>query len=701
MAGTAVRSVAIRLEMQGDDIVVKKLDQLGKGGDAALNRLKNSAKEVPGYLKGIDAASSGLQSEMEALGARTGVIGRGLMAIGPVGLGVAATLGAVALAAHFAFGKTEEAMQFADTLETTAKRLHITTDELQLLTAAAVKADVPQESLTAGLVTLKQKTDEYVAGLMRAREARPFQVLGLSREEMSASGTAAQQLLLIADALSKIQDRSVRQGIAERLGLGSLLPLLEKGRGGIEELFAEARRNGQVMDSSLVEPLDRASKKSGELHRAMQIDWAKSFAGFAPVINGALGLLDLFIQKLSLAASLWSGNAKPYFNLKNEVSVGAKPGTGITVGATPGGLNTDAFSGGHRWGLGNNVFVGVRPDENKPEKAGPVTKLPPTLEEINAAEALRQKMKRLSDERQAFIDRMSQIDAAANSAEIAAQDKADVERLKGKLGYYDAIAKLIRDSADAEIAEIQAAAKTEFDELDKLERKFKDAGKSVPADLEAERARIGAVRDSKISTVRTKQGSAAADNAREAGGELQKLIDQINGPLDVAMNTAAAHGLEGFTDALVGIATGSETAAAAVKNMATSIIADLARIIIQRNVTTPIANFMQGALASMFGGGHAGGGGVSAGVMYPVNENGVEILQTNQNAYVLDSGRSIGAITAAVAKQLRPSVVVSQSPARVEIHNHGAPVAVQSQEDDHMAINPAQAERCRLSARGW
>jgi len=109
-------------------------------------------------------------------------------------------------------------MSFADSVEQTAKRLQIGTDELQLWTAAAREADVPQEALTAGLVEIKKKNGRICSGLMRAREARPFQLLGLSREEMAQAKDASAQLLLIADAMSK-KSPAERKGIAERLNL--------------------------------------------------------------------------------------------------------------------------------------------------------------------------------------------------------------------------------------------------------------------------------------------------------------------------------------------------------------------------------------------------------------------------------------------------------------------------------------------------
>lgn len=63
------------------------------------------------------------------------------------------------------------------------------------------------------------------------------------------------------------------------------------------------------------------------------------------------------------------------------------------------------------------------------------------------------------------------------------------------------------------------------------------------------------------------------------------------------------------------------------KSLADSIINDMVRIMIQQNITGPLANAMQGfSLGSLFGGGMATGGNVSAGTTYLIGEKGPELF---------------------------------------------------------------------------
>jgi hypothetical protein len=709
---SAVRSVALRLEVQGDDVVVRKLDQVGKGGESAMGRLKNSSREVPGYLKAVSTVSSGVKDELGELGGRAGLAGRALMAIGPVGVGVAATLGSVALAANAAFSKTREAMEFSDAIEQQSKRLKIGTENLQAWQAAAVDADVSADSLAGAFVLIKQKSDEYVAGLMRSKEARPFQLLGISREDMALAEDAEKKLLLIAGALEKV-DANQREGIIEKLGLGEIGPLLEGGRANLEKMLAAAKSNGQVLSETVTKPLAEANKESDKLSKKISNDWARALQGLAPV-------MDWFQRRWGEIASTIAGALNPSDDERKEkLKAQIAAADAIIKSGGKAWYNTDAAAEAQsvenakkararaQAELDGLNRVPLQPFHVSVEayvKAGllpkSALKLPPTAEELAKAEEDRKRaeaeakrraeeQRRLQEQRTAFIDRLGQVEASADREATVAQARANADKLRGKAGYYQAVADMIRVTADAEVKEIEAAAQTELDQLKKLEDAFKKAGLAVPDNLASQQKTIERIKDKKVSAVRERQGQDAADNAKEARGELGHLIDQLSGPLDEAMNNAAAHGLQSFSDALVSIATGAADAGAAVKKMAASIIADLARIVINKTIVAPVGNWLSGAvskagdfLSGWLGGGHAAGGPVSAGVVYPVNEKGFELLQTRQDSYVLDHSKSMTNVAAAVAKQIQPSVVVTQSAPQVKISNYGEPIVVQKQKYD-------------------
>lgn len=104
------------------------------------------------------------------------------------------------------------------------------------------------------------------------------------------------------------------------------------------------------------------------------------------------------------------------------------------------------------------------------------------------------------------------------------------------------------------------------------------------------------------------------DTYADAFARLAAESERANGPLrsfareaanvNLQLQEAVVSGLQGFEDALIGVLQGTKTAAEGFKDMANSIIADLARIAIRKAITGPIA----GALGLTMPGGFAEGG---------------------------------------------------------------------------------------------
>lgn len=93
--------------------------------------------------------------------------------------------------------------------------------------------------------------------------------IGISREQIAAAGSLEQQLLLIAEGISQIEDRAGRAAIADRLGLRPLLPLLEQGREGVRDLasqfdkLGEAAQRGVDETGGMADELERVQKNLG------------------------------------------------------------------------------------------------------------------------------------------------------------------------------------------------------------------------------------------------------------------------------------------------------------------------------------------------------------------------------------------------------------------------------------------------------
>jgi phage-related minor tail protein len=143
-------------------------------------------------------------------------------------------------------------------------------------------------------------------------------------------------------------------------------------------------------------------------------------------------------------------------------------------------------------------------------------------------------------------------------------------------------------------------------------------------------------------------------------GAAVALSKYINESKNLANASAGivTSGLRSLEDALTGIITNTTSVSQAFSQMVTSIISDIARLMIRQSITAPLAGMLQGALGSMFGGsvqatptstgllsfdgaGYSGaralGGNVTAGRSYLVGERGAELFTPMQNGSISPS----------------------------------------------------------------
>lgn len=130
----------------------------------------------------------------------------------------------------------------------------------------------------------------------------------------------------------------------------------------------------------------------------------------------------------------------------------------------------------------------------------------------------------------------------------------------------------------------------------------------------------------------TQSSVTAGTEGKNALVEYAKAAQNVKSNLqDMAMS-----GIKTLEDSLVGLATGAMSAADAFRNMASSIISDLIRIQIQKNITGPLASFVDGFLS---GGGKAIGGSVQSGQAYMVGERGPEMFVPNQSGSIVSNDK--------------------------------------------------------------
>ena len=141
------------------------------------------------------------------------------------------------------------------------------------------------------------------------------------------------------------------------------------------------------------------------------------------------------------------------------------------------------------------------------------------------------------------------------------------------------------------------------------------------------------------------------------------------------MESAAVRGIKSLEDALVGITTGTSSAKDAFRAMASSIVADLTRIAIQKHITGQIAAGMGGAsggnifasIGRAFGGFFANGGRPPRNKVSVVGERGAELfVPDGVSGTIVPNGGGGGSVI--VNQTINLSAGVSQT-VRTEVMN--------------------------------
>lgn len=260
--------------------------------------------------------------------------------------------------------------------------------------------------------------------------------------------------------------------------------------------------------------------------------------------------------------------------------------------------------------------------------------------------------------------RVNLVDAfkEAGSIEDFAKDMA-----LGVIDFVESIAKSIAEfvtgatKAAGGLTMASAAIRSAFDEKG-AERMwaYGESLKNIERNLDVglfERLRqaVKGVSGSVFKTTKNMKDGTSETNTYSIA--LRKLAkDAAN--FEKNLEDAAVKGVKSLEDALVDLTMGTATAKDAFKSMARSIIADLVRINIQRNVTAPLAEAMSGFFGSSPQA-KAIGGSVRANKPYMVGERGAELFVPNSTGSIVPNNKLGGGVV--VNQTINLSAGVSQT----------------------------------------
>jgi len=240
-------------------------------------------------------------------------VGSALGALGPAGIAAAVGIAAVVEA----FRGAREAAKFADDINDTANRLHISTDALQEWREALRLAGGHEQDADEALQSFNDQLGKAEAGLPKALRAfRELFGKGFTAADVTRLGGATNAIKKIQAAIQGLNTEQ-QDAILSQFGLGGMRDLLEKPSDDMEQLLADTHKLGLVMDAELVRKGGDLNDEFETLHKAIDIELKGALIDLGPVlldlltkmkrlVDVAVDLADAFkpIQDRSTAAMI-------------------------------------------------------------------------------------------------------------------------------------------------------------------------------------------------------------------------------------------------------------------------------------------------------------------------------------------------------------------------------------------------------------
>lgn len=118
MPTAAIQNIAIRIGLIGAEEAARKMDRFGGSFDTAVAKIKNATSPASRSLLAVNVVTEQLRYGMENLSTGAGTLGLSLSRLGPAGLALAATIGALSIATYKSVEAFKESEQSANRLAT-------------------------------------------------------------------------------------------------------------------------------------------------------------------------------------------------------------------------------------------------------------------------------------------------------------------------------------------------------------------------------------------------------------------------------------------------------------------------------------------------------------------------------------------------------------------------------------------------------
>jgi len=253
-----------------------------RAGRAFIELFVEDGKINPGLQRAL-TKMRGFANSLTAVGKQ----------IGAVGLGIVAALG----------GAVKKATDFGSSVADLSQRVGITAETASQLAYAAEQSATSIDTLEVGLRNMQKTVVGANDGNKQAAAA--LDAIGLSARQLSGL-SPEQRLLMIAEALRKIEDPGVKSSAAMRIfgkAGAELVPLLDEGASGIKAMMQRAVELNLVMSTDSA----ATAKKLGDQLNTLQNELRSIVVAIGTAVIPALSDAAKALEPLLAKASQWIG----------------------------------------------------------------------------------------------------------------------------------------------------------------------------------------------------------------------------------------------------------------------------------------------------------------------------------------------------------------------------------------------------------
>lgn len=268
-----------KLSSGGADAVARDFTKVGAAGEKMGQTVTKGAAGIPPALRAVDNAAAQARSSFDGLAGRAGGLGQVLGALGPGGLAAAAGIGGLLAIGGAASSAAHEML----VLDGAAKQAGVSVEFLQEMQYAVRQAGREITVIEPALKTFAVRLGEIRDGIGQG-SLQILQRIGISAEDVAGFKNAEDGLLKIAEAASKVDERT-RFDVYDKLGIVDLVPALKDGALGFRKIADEARAAGVVISTEVVAGASQTARELDAAQKAIDVQFKQALLEAAPLLS--------------------------------------------------------------------------------------------------------------------------------------------------------------------------------------------------------------------------------------------------------------------------------------------------------------------------------------------------------------------------------------------------------------------------------